>query len=239
MGRKRLIDLSGQTFGSYKVLRPYRRSGSFICLCQGCGREKVVCTHHLLSGHSTQCHGCSTRIKWEGKKVGHITVLKYLGSPDKNQSRYLCKCDCGKEFIIRGDGLKKNITCGCSSWGHKNRSGNLSFSMVYTMYRSGAKRKNRSFNLSKDQFKKITSQNCYYCGIKPSNAYTAGQHLQNAIPHPTFIYNGIDRIDSSKGYEMDNIVPCCIICNQMKNDLSQEDFYNHLKKILSWRYQNG
>ena len=43
--------------------------------------------------------------------------------------------------------------------------------------------------------------------------------------------NGIDRIDSSKGYSVDNCVPCCAKCNYAKHDLSIDDFKNHIEKI--------
>lgn len=45
--------------------------------------------------------------------------------------------------------------------------------------------------------------------------------------------NGIDRIDSTKGYSADNCVPCCSKCNRMKLDHSIEDFKNHISKIYN------
>lgn len=37
-------------------------------------------------------------------------------------------------------------------------------------------------------------------------------------------HNGIDRVDSSKGYSAENVVPCCKICNRGKANMSKEDF---------------
>lgn len=45
--------------------------------------------------------------------------------------------------------------------------------------------------------------------------------------------NGIDRIDSSKGYSIDNCVPCCTMCNRMKLDYKLSDFINHVHKIAN------
>jgi hypothetical protein len=42
---------------------------------------------------------------------------------------------------------------------------------------------------------------------------------------------GVDRIDSNLGYEQDNLVPCCYICNIMKSTLSTEEFFRHIEKI--------
>lgn len=46
--------------------------------------------------------------------------------------------------------------------------------------------------------------------------------------------NGIDRKDSSKGYTIDNCVPCCTECNTMKSDLPLDVFYNRIDKIYKF-----
>jgi len=44
----------------------------------------------------------------------------------------------------------------------------------------------------------------------------------------------MDRVDSSKGYEKDNVVPCCTRCNLMKLTYSREDFLTHAMKIYKF-----
>lgn len=39
-----------------------------------------------------------------------------------------------------------------------------------------------------------------------------------------FLYNGIDRVDSKKGYVAGNVVTCCRNCNQAKSDKSIDEF---------------
>lgn len=50
-----------------------------------------------------------------GKKIGHLKIIS-IESCDKYGKRYLCKCDCGKEKVIRGATLtsEKILGCGCS-----------------------------------------------------------------------------------------------------------------------------
>jgi hypothetical protein len=55
---------------------------------------------------------------------------------------------------------------------------------------------------------------CYYCGIIQSKGF-----------------NGLDRLDSSKSYVMDNIVSCCEMCNMMKGCLGPTIFVNRAKHI--------
>ena len=84
--------------------------------------------------------------------------------------------------------------------------------------KSGAKRRNIPCNLSDEQIATIISKPCIYCGEQCSN--------------------GIDRIDSMKGYEEGNVVPCCIICNKMKNNYSLDFFKTHIGKIYKTIYED-
>ena len=50
------------------------------------------------------------RIKLEGETFGRLYVKEYVG-----KSKYLCKCECGNEKVIRGDHLRGGVakSCGC------------------------------------------------------------------------------------------------------------------------------
>ena len=80
----------------------------------------------------------------------------------------------------------------------------------YLSYLKRANRKGISFDFTPDTFDKITSEDCSYCG------------------GPGY---GIDRVDSSKGYTVDNSVPCCTMCNMMKYTHSKHVFLKHIKRI--------
>ncbi len=47
---------------------------------------------------------------------------------------------------------------------------------------------------------------------------------------PQYIFNGVDRKDGGD-YTLENSVPCCWDCNEMKSDRSCEEFLNKAKKI--------
>ena len=57
--------------------------------------------------------------------------------------------------------------------------------------------------------------------------------MQRFKAHADFRYNGIDRVDSSKGYLPNNVVACCTTCNRMKLDHSRNEFITHLKSIIA------
>ena len=63
-----------------------------------------------------------------------------------------------------------------------------------------------AFELTKQDYDAIVSRPCTYCGVWDKGRI------------------GIDRADSSAGYVLSNVVPCCPTCNFMKGSLSVDDF---------------
>lgn len=61
-----------------------------------------------------------TLIDLSGQRFGRLTVIKkaqpYM-SPDKvsRMTKWVCRCDCGKETVVMGANLKNGMTrsCGC------------------------------------------------------------------------------------------------------------------------------
>ena len=82
----------------------------------------------------------------------------------------------------------------------------------YSRYKDSAKQRGIEFKLSFEQFLTFWNKVCHYCS--------------NSIKGV-----GIDRIDNSKGYEIDNCVPCCEWCNKMKLGHTQNEFFDQVKKI--------
>jgi hypothetical protein len=85
-----------------------------------------------------------------------------------------------------------------------------------------AKKRKISWTLSMEEFLGLCSKSCYYCDN------TLGKVVQFGV--------GLDRIDSSLGYQMDNVVPCCKCCNMIKNDiLSLEEMIQVVTLIVKLR----
>ena len=82
----------------------------------------------------------------------------------------------------------------------------------YGTYRRSVEKTNRIFNLTFEEFMLFWQKPCSYCG---DNIKTIG----------------LDRVDNTKGYELENIVPCCTMCNRMKNSHTKERFLNQVTKI--------
>jgi len=179
----------------------------------------------------------SNLIDLTGKRFGRLIVIERSGSDKRGNSMWLCKCDCGTEKVIRGEKLNSGQTksCGClmrELIGRKLPFGIANMRAKIRAYKKRAKARGLKYNLTEEQFAEITQKNCYYCGAKPNNI------SKDSKSYGEYIYNGIDRIDSNKGYTIDNVVPCCKICNIAKGVLTMQEFrewviriYNNLKKI--------
>lgn len=74
-----------------------------------------------------------------------------------------------------------------------------------------AKKRNIDVLITNEDYTEITSKPCVYCGTTHNI--------------------GVDRIDSSGCYEIDNCQPCCGRCNMMKYTMLHQEFLDHISKI--------
>lgn len=86
------------------------------------------------------------RMNEHGVLNSRITVLKYIGTSPRNESIWLCQCDCGKEFTTTGPSLRKGNTksCGCLK---QEKFRNMAIA------RRGKKRQTNSYELIDDYIK--------------------------------------------------------------------------------------
>jgi hypothetical protein len=103
--------------------------------------------------------------------------------------------------------------------------GVASFNALYSRYKRESEKRGIEFNLNREDFKLLTSMNCSYCQLPPSQAENRPNF--NGV----YLYNGIDRMDPLKGYNIKNCVPCCGRCNWMKSAMTMEDFLEKVQNI--------
>ena len=169
--------------------------------------------------------------------MGDFTISSY----DQSEGHYTLTCRCGassrgaldfvtrKISILLSDGF---VACqSCMSKYIQNirdeRDKNdlmYTYKDVYREYVKKSKAREIPFSLSLEQCSKLFSSPCEYCGTKPTNCRTR-------VNGNSVYYQGIDRVDNSKGYEDGNVVPCCKHCNALKLDRTLDEFYDHVEKI--------
>lgn len=116
-------DLTGRVFGRLTVLGYSHTENNktyWKCRCE-CGAEKIVARHNLVGGRTRSC-GCLRRDKrpyrlvdLTGQVFGKLTVIEFVGR-DKNATFWRCRCECGKETIVRREALQLGATTSCGSF---------------------------------------------------------------------------------------------------------------------------
>lgn len=233
MGKR--LDLIGKKYGcltavsisSSRILPSGGTKGYWIVRCD-CGHEKEMATQPLVSRAHKSC-GPSCQFKWGSKKL--VVCAK-----------------CGSEYEAQHRGSEEKLNRVCRPCSAKVASlsvvgkhapnrlpdGQAAFNSLYGAYkRNAVKFRGVAFELTKDQFRKITQMDCHYCGVKPSYIRDGDALRSKGKSSGFYTYNGVDRIDSSIGYVHGNIVPCCGRCNKMKNDMQVSEFFSHIEKILN------
>jgi len=87
----------------------------------------------------------------------------------------------------------------------------------YNQYNTRAIKMGLDFSITKNDYDFITNCICYICG-KPNDETNE---------------NGMDRLDSSKGYTINNIKSCCAECNCMKIDYEFNDMIEKFTLIYN------
>lgn len=80
--------------------------------------------------------------------------------------------------------------------------------------RSGAIKRGIAYELTREQLMSLWQKPCVYCGGE-------------------IVTVGVDRVDNTKGYVMENVVPCCATCNSMKSSMELVDFVRRCATIAA------
>jgi len=183
-----------------------------LCKCD-CGNVKNIKYNLIVSNKSKSCKQCP-KSNLYNKVFNNLTVIDY----DFKLKKWKCICKCGKLVYALSKSLKSNNTksCGCIRK-PKVKKPNL-YKKVFSRYSDG--------DLTIDKFLELIKLNCYYCNSKPNNNYKG------------FVYSGLDRLDSNLPHNINNIVPCCILCNRFKSNLSLDEFKLWILRFKPKFYSN-
>lgn len=212
------------------------------CQCE-CGSIIIVRTGTLLGGQQKSCR-CVVSEYGLALKVGQ--VFNKLTTVSYNEGYWRCKCECGEYATVLTHRLISGNTksCGClkSEKSKNNIKEAIKKQTKYHPSITTARRRWKSYlyqdkncNLTFDEWFKISQQNCFYCGIVPTNKINCFLKKKDASKfardNGNFTYNGLDRVDSSKYHTIDNVVACCSICNRAKSFRTLCEFNSYLKNM--------
>ena len=86
----------------------------------------------------------------------------------------------------------------------------------YNSLTAAARERKQTTSITFEQYKQLLAKNeCYYCD----------ESLEGAAGH------SLNRINSSKGYMLENVRPCCRICNKIMNNFTKEQITSRIYKL--------
>jgi hypothetical protein len=222
------LDLTEQRFGmlTAKHVVSTGKKRVWLCVCD-CGNEVEIPTFQLTAGNNSSC-GCGRSQVKAGMRYGSLFVQEVMYAQKAKKDDRLsarCLCDCGNQKTLHTRNLTRGSSthCGCKLSENKSKASRGEYGLslrnkVIASYKSNAIQKGLEFSLTNEHMIELFASRCHYCGDEPSKTMTLDRF------YGSFTYNGIDRLDSSKGYIESNVVTACSVCNYLKNDYSKEHF---------------
>ncbi len=192
-------------------------------VCANCITAKEITEFHLKTNGKTNktCTACLNVAKVQNKaskkRLMESDPERLLEMHRKQQKTHRDKNSQTEEW-------KKYKVDASAKWAKKNpvkrkiyRNANrLSDNNMWWSYKSRAKTKNVVFELMQYQTTAMFDSLCFYCGKTDPRGR-----------------GGIDRVDNRKGYTLENCVPCCAICNNMKHEWDCESFIAYAGHIAA------
>lgn len=228
----RIKDRTGKVYGQLKALHMSRRSGVIYWTmeCVDCREKRDVRSPGMRD--ELTCKRCGFRKDLVGSRSGSLKVTAF--SHSKNWKAYWhVKCDCGARKVLSTTvltGSRAQKWCG-QSCPRKLLDDEVRVKRrKIIQYKSGAATRNIEWALTGDEAWALMQSDCYWCGERPqlTTFWVHDRRTRTA----KWRVNGIDRLDSNKGYVQGNCVPCCSKCNVTKSDLPVADFLAHVAAVL-------
>jgi len=168
-----------------------------------------------------------THTKFINQRFGKLLCLEIDKKDKFGHTFYKCLCDCGKEKLVVGYALLSSNTtsCGCSSRkiGEKNKQYKGYKEVPYWFWRQiqrGAKIRNIKFDIKIEDIWNLYLKQDRKCSISGVPI----QFCKSTKKRQTMNLS-VDRIDSLKSYNINNIQLVHKTINRIKQNLSQEDFF--------------
>lgn len=181
--------------------------------------------------------GCKVDEDLSGTRYGKLVVMRQVESTADHHRQWLCRCDCGNEKVWTTSALNYggDQSCGCASrrrgkenpkWvGHGDISGGY-----WSNLRRGAEQRSLAFQLTIEEAWALFQSQGGRCGISGvSLSFSCGRGEQTA---------SLDRVDSSRGYVLDNVQWVHKDVNLMKLDHPIADFLRWIDTIYQHQHHS-
>lgn len=208
----KLIDLTGQRFGSLVVLEKAEsrkvKHGTVTrwkCQCD-CGVIKTVNGTGLRGGRIKTCG--NHKKDYIGQRYGRLVVLEELQTTDSAGRKFRsfkCQCDCGNTVIVRQSNLVTTTkSCGCyqrDSVRKRQTKHGLNGTRIWNIY---YQMKQRCYNKKHPEYYNYGGRGITICDEWLDKDNGAKKFFEWAFENGYQDDLTIDRIDNDKGYSPSN-----------------------------------
>jgi len=238
--KKHIQDIIGRKVGKLTVMEDTGKSDKsrrklWKCQCD-CGNEIEVPTSSIVYCRSMSCGRCEGPKDIVGERFGKLVILRRAENDKRQKSMWVAACDCNieKEFLVSRRQLfiigKKSCGCDKPNYSFKDMP-----SCVYERLLFNARVRDIEIAVSsEDIYNLFLKQNgiCALSGM-PIILGQTDQEFRKGIPTAS-----LDRIDSEKGYCVDNIQWVHKQVNFIKQDLKNEELIGWATKIYFNQFKN-
>ncbi len=171
-----------------------------------------------------------------GETFGELTVIAEAKKRISNRVTWTCLCSCGKYKDIISKHLTTGVTKTCRGVIHYTGNNSKSWKgtksicgKYFSQVKRGALARELSFNITIQDMENLAKEQGYKCNL-------TGMLLNFDTNH-----NGtasLDRIDSNRGYEANNIQWLHKDINRMKQEFSTSYFLSLCKSITQYANTN-
>lgn len=195
-------------------------AGEIVDFCEQPGRYMIKCItcgsvrkEQATLNRCKQCYE-KNRVKYSNGAIVNGVKIYKRSITETGNDIFLVKCMQCDEKTWKYRGGIKSICNNCRVKNSKLSEINRLINKKISSYEYSSKKRNLKMLLDKNEMKQLFLSDCHYCG---------------KIPSPL---NGIDRIDSNKDYKLNNVRPCCSMCNFAKRDRKNDEWESWIMDLV-------
>jgi len=176
-----------------------------------------------------------------GEKFGDWEVISEKTEKYQRWYKFHVRCKCGAESFILGNTLRQGRSTCCRSCGndkHYKGVGDLS-STFFSRILEGAKKRKIEVAVTKEQILDLLEKQNYKCALSGISLIMSKSFSTERANQESSTTASLDRIDSSKGYILENVQWVHKDVNIMKNKFEQSYFTEICRLIYKNRYAGG
>lgn len=182
------------------------------------------------------------KIEMVGRRFGRLTVMERADDLEPGRPRWLCRCDCGNEKVVRGISLRKGDTKSCGCLSRENALNKAAAHITHgqsktRLYRIWFNMRKRCSNPSHPDYHRYGARGIQVCdewnnSFEPFYEWSMANGYQDDLT--------IDRIDNNSNYSPDN---CRWVNTEVQNNNTRRNHYvtfgGETLTIQQWSAKQG